>query len=312
MVGKVTYLEVGLDGEQQRLDNYMIKKLKKLPKSLIYKIIRSGEVRVNKKRAKPSMRLSCGDCIRVPPLELKMTPKQSVTGHWSWLKKHIIFEDESVMVLNKPSGMAVHGGSGLSLGCIEALRSLYPQSKYLELVHRLDKGTSGVLVLAKKRSVLRDMHELLRLKRVQKKYWTLLMGAWNGPRSCRVDAPLRKNLLKSGERHVYVDKMGKASLTQFKLLERFENACLVEATPLTGRTHQIRVHAAHMGMPILGDEKYGMRGALAPTLTDNMQRMYLHARFYSLESQLLGKRAWQAPLDDKFEGMLEKLRKERL
>ncbi|KTC65457.1 ribosomal large subunit (23S rRNA) pseudouridine synthase C (plasmid) [Legionella adelaidensis] len=307
-MGDVRYTEINAEEEGQRLDNYLLRILKGVPKSRIYRIIRAGEVRVNKKRAQASTRLSAGDIIRIPPV--RMSSEEigiKIHSHVSQrLNDCILYEDNHLLVLNKPAGMAVHGGSGLSLGIIEALRKIRADIPYLELVHRLDKETSGCLILAKRRSTLRALHALLEKREVTKIYWALLVKPWKGKKVVDVDVSLEKNTLQSGERMVVVNPQGKASRTTFKLLENFSRACLVEATPKTGRTHQIRVHSAHLGHPILGDEKYG--GELPiPELKCKLRRLYLHA--HSIHFTLNEKEySFVADLDDRFSNTLTVLR----
>lgn len=305
-MSEVRYCTIGKEEAPQRLDNYLIRQLKGVPKSHIYRIIRSGEVRINKKRAKPDTRIQIGDIIRIPPVRLSEEKQHFVSDSLAErLAKHIIYEDTGLIVINKPAGIAVHGGSGVSLGLIEAMRVLRPELSYLELVHRLDRETSGCIVLAKKRSVLKALHQLLANKDVQKTYWALVCKPWKGAKSCTVDMPLLKNTLRSGERVVRVDPEGKASQTHFKLLQNFEEVCLLEARPATGRTHQIRVHSAHCGHPIVGDDKYGATAVLDPKTFG--QRLYLHA--HSISFTLNDKKYhFAAELDSIFEATLATLR----
>ena len=303
----VSYKEITLEEAGQRLDNYLIRILKGVPKSHIYRIIRGGEVRLNKKRCKASSRLQAGDLIRIPPIRTSETKEVFVGDALSKrLKDCIIFEDASLIVLNKPAGIAVHGGSGLSLGVIEALRKTRPDLPYLELVHRLDKETSGCLLLAKKRSVLRAIQALLEAREIQKTYWALLTRPWEGKKTLIVKAALEKNILKSGERLVSVNEEGKASETQFRLLENYKQACWVEASPKTGRTHQIRVHSAHLGHVIIGDSKYGSIAGEVQGV-DNQSRLHLHAR--AIQFELNGiKHVYQAELDEHFAKTIKQLR----
>ena len=303
----VHYVEITAEEDGQRLDNYLIRILKGVPKSHVYRIIRGGEVRVNKKRAKVSSRLCCGDLVRIPPVRTSQEKDVHVGARLTQrLHECVIYEDDQLLVVNKPAGIAVHGGSGLSLGMIEALRKTRTDLHYLELVHRLDKDTSGCLLLAKKRSVLRSIQALLEARTVTKTYWALLLDPWQGKKSVIVDVALEKNTLKSGERFVVVKKEGKPSQTGFKLLENYQQACWVEARPKTGRTHQIRVHSAYLGHPIVGDQKYGKDVSIDGLESAN-QRLYLHAR--AIQFNLNGKDfMFQADLDDKFSCTLKMLR----
>ena len=303
----VRYLEISSEEEGQRLDNYLMRILKGVPRSHVYRIIRGGEVRVNKKRAQASSRLFAGDSIRIPPVR---TSQESESVHVGdklsqRLIESIIHEDDHLLVINKPAGIAVHGGSGLSLGVIEALRKIRTDLPYLELVHRLDKDTSGCLVLAKKRSVLRAIQALLAARTIKKTYWALVQHPWVGKKTVLVDVALQKNTLQSGERMVRVNSSGKPSETTIKLIENYQQACWVEATPATGRTHQIRVHSAYLGHPIIGDTKYG-GDVLLDGLDPKKKRLYLHAR--AIQFNLNEKKyVFQAELDDRFSEALNLL-----
>ena len=306
-MNEVRVNEVQKEEEGQRLDNYLIRILKGVPKSRIYRLIRSGEVRVNKKRASPDTRLCIGDLVRIPPV--RIAPAKTIfvgTKLASKLNDSIIYEDSELLVLNKPSGIAVHGGSGLSLGVIEAFRQARSDIKYLELVHRLDKETSGCLLLAKKRSILRSIQALLESRTIEKKYWALLINPWDFKKNLvMVDKPLKKNLLKSGERIVSVNEEGKPSQTTFQLIENFAGACLVEAVPKTGRTHQIRVHSAFINHPIIGDEKYGCKDDVKKIT--HINKLYLHAK--AIQFNLNGKNySFNADLDVAFKETLALLR----
>ncbi|KAA0875344.1 23S rRNA pseudouridine(955/2504/2580) synthase RluC [Nitrincola tapanii] len=276
---QVRLLSIDAESAGQRIDNFLRTQLKGVPKTLIYRVLRKGEVRVNKKRIKPEYKLQLGDEVRVPPLrvseaEVAAPVSRSLTEH---LQQAILYETDALLIINKPSGLAVHGGSGINLGLIEALRQMRPEARFLELVHRLDRDTSGCIMVAKKRSMLRYLHEALREKRVRKIYHALVLGRWAN-RQQRVEAPLLRNELKSGERIVRVDAEGKASITEFKVLRRFGDlATLVEASPLTGRTHQIRVHAQFVGHPIIGDEKYAPDEGLKKMRALALKRLMLHA-----------------------------------
>ncbi len=265
-----------IDNDQagQRLDNFLFSYLKGVPKTRIYKMLRKGEVRINSGRIKPLYRLQAGDKLRIPPVHQKQQENQpsAALKDVQQLEKQIIFESDRVLVLNKPSGIAVHGGSGLSFGVIEALRSLRPQQKYLELVHRLDRATSGCLIIAKRRSTLRFLHQQLRDRQITKIYQAVVAGHW--PADLRqVNLALDKATLKSGKRISTVSANGKPSLTRFKLLDKFKNYSLIEAKPVTGRTHQIRVHCAAKGYPICGDKRYDING-----ISPFSDRLFLHAQ----------------------------------
>ncbi|HHR5883963.1 TPA: 23S rRNA pseudouridine(955/2504/2580) synthase RluC [Providencia alcalifaciens] len=276
---QVQFIDISDDEAGQRIDNFLLSKLKGVPKSMIYRIIRKGEVRVNKGRIKPEYKLLEGDQVRVPPVrvaERETAPVSAKLDKVAALADCILYEDESILVINKPSGTAVHGGSGLSFGVIEGLRALRPEARFLELVHRLDRDTSGILLVAKKRSALRALHEQLRLKQMQKDYLALVRGNWQSHTKV-VQAPLLKNILQSGERIVRVSSEGKSSETRFKVEERFENATLVKASPVTGRTHQIRVHTLHAGHPIAFDDRYGDKQFDSQLADTGLKRLFLHA-----------------------------------
>ena len=274
----------------QRLDNFLMRELRGVPKSRIYNALRRGEVRVNKARAKPAYKLVPGDQVRIPPVRVKQATTTSVPGGLAErIKSAILYEDDGLLIVNKPSGLAVHGGSGVSLGLIESLRQIFPDQKHLELVHRLDRDTSGCVMVSKKRAVLKQLHEMLRYKPgaekgVDKRYLALVAGSWPARKS-QVKVALAKNVLRSGERVVRASPEGKSSLTETRLLGRIEEASLIEARPITGRTHQIRVHLAARKHPLVGDSVYGGRATrpagaserLLSTLTD-FSRQALHAR----------------------------------
>ncbi|MFL0809444.1 MAG: 23S rRNA pseudouridine(955/2504/2580) synthase RluC [Agarilytica sp.] len=278
MSSKVQFLTISADEAGQRLDNFLLRILKGAPKSLIYRVIRKGEVRINKGRAKPERKLQAGDIVRVPPVRLGeqapvAKPSEALENI---LEASILYEDSGLLIVNKPSGLAVHGGSGINLGLVEALRQTRDTS-YLELVHRLDRDTSGCIILAKKRSVLRQLHEKLRADRgIDKQYLALVKGHWSNRRGS-VDVPLKKNELKSGERIVRVDPEGKASKTLFHMEEQYSECSLVRAKPITGRTHQIRVHAQHAKHPLVGDEKYGDDAFNKRMRKLGFKRLFLHA-----------------------------------
>jgi len=305
----VQMLEVSPEFAGQRIDNFLRNQLKGVPKTLIYRILRKGEVRVNKGRIKPEYKLQAGDLVRVPPLRLaeRDEPAPLAQGLLERLEAAIVYEDKALIVLNKPAGIAVHGGSGLSYGVIEALRQLRPDAKELELVHRLDRDTSGLLMVAKKRSMLRHLHQELRGDGVDKRYMALVRGRWETGKK-QVSAPLLKNTLRSGERMVEVTDEGKEALTLFRVLRRFGDfATLVEARPVTGRTHQIRVHARHAGHAIAGDSKYGDEDFSREIRELGGKRLFLHA--YGLKVPLPdgGELNLEAPVDEVWSQTLGKL-----
>lgn len=305
---QVQYLVVDPAYAGQRIDNFLMARLKGVPKSRIYRMLR-GEVRVNKKRIEPSYRIQEKDSIRVPPIHVgekaALVPPSEQTQ--AFLGSRILYEDELLLIINKPSGMSVHGGSTVRVGVIEALRAKYPKLPQLELAHRLDSDTSGCLVLAKKRSILRELHALLREGAMRKIYWALTEGLW-GPAESRVDAPLQKYHLKGGERIVKVHPEGKSSLTVFKPMEFYNKATLMEVHLYTGRTHQIRVHAQHAGHPIAGDEKYGDSDFNQWLHKQGLKRLFLHAKSIEFTLPTSGKHIRvEAPLDEDLEAILKKL-----
>lgn len=275
---QVQWLTISIDYQGQRLDNFLLAMLKGVPKTRIYSMMRKGEIRINRKRVKPDYRIVGGEELRLPPVRLpeRDAPPPVSAGLGRKIEDAILYEDDALMVINKPSGLAVHGGSGISLGLIESLRQLRPQLKMLELVHRLDRDTSGCILVAKKRSALRALHEALRDGGVDKVYHALVQGRWPS-RHQHVNAPLKKNELRSGERVVRVDADGKPSLTEFKVLRRFASYTLIEAKPITGRTHQIRVHSQFAGHPIIGDDKYGVDEVNKAAKQYGLNRLFLHA-----------------------------------
>lgn len=275
----VTHVEVGEEELGQRLDNFLIRRCKGVPKSHIYRILRSGEVRVNSKRVDATYRLCVGDNIRIPPIRIAERPQNEVDeAAKERVDLPIIYEDDAMLVIDKPEGIAVHGGSGVSFGVIEAMRRQRPLAKFLELAHRLDRETSGVLLVGKKRLALTALHDMFREHGAgaDKRYLVLVKGRWMNSIQ-HVKLPLHKYLTEGGERRVSVDAQGKASHTVFRLLARWPDVSLLEAQLKTGRTHQIRVHLAHLGFPILGDEKYGDFALNKVLKRDGLKRMALHA-----------------------------------
>jgi 23S rRNA pseudouridine955/2504/2580 synthase len=306
-VSGVRFLTVDERGEGQRLDNFVLRECPAIPKTRLYRAMRKGEVRVNKGRVKPDQRLALGDIVRLPPLA-SPPPREPGAAPPGWqerLANSIVFEDEQLLAMNKPSGLAVHGGSGLQFGLIETLRTMRPDARFLELVHRLDRETSGLVLIAKKPAALRALHELLRSKgKIDKRYLALAEGAW--PRHLRlVDAPLQRFERKSGERMVAVSKDGKPSTTEFRIRQSFAKVTLVEARPLTGRTHQIRVHALHAGHTLLGDAKYQSAESEAIARKLRLKRLFLHAESLSF---MLNEQPYklQAPLDEELNSVLKR------
>lgn len=302
----VRQVAIGPERDGQRIDNALATLLKGVPKSMIYRLLRTGQVRVNGKRAKPDTRLSDGDMLRIPPIRVAERPegREAPGALVSSLAETVIFEDKHFLVIDKPSGIASHGGSGVSLGAIELLRTARPRDT-LELAHRLDRDTSGVLVLTRRRSALLALHAAIRDARVDKRYLALLEGQL--PRTpLVVDAPLLKSVLQSGERMVRVDAEGKSSRSRFVELQRFESASLVEVGLDTGRTHQIRVHARHIEHPIAGDDKYGNRDFNKRMREHGLHRLFLHAARFAFE---LGDRSFvfNAPLAAELAAVLDTL-----
>lgn len=290
----------------QRIDNFLLGQLKGVPKSLVYRILRTGQVRINGKRAKPDVRIADGDEVRIPPVRTA-EPAAHGTPARAQLERigeAIIHEDRDFLVIDKPSGVASHGGSGISFGAIELLRAARPGDT-LELAHRLDRDTSGVLVLTRRRTALTALQTLIRDNQTTKQYLTLLQGKF-GRSTFDVNAPLRKSVLQGGERMVRVDDDGKAALTRFRAIDAFRDATLAEATLFTGRTHQIRVHSAHSGHPIAGDEKYGEREFNLRMREFGLRRLFLHAARFEFA---IGDRTYSfsAPLADELRAVLNAL-----
>jgi 23S rRNA pseudouridine955/2504/2580 synthase len=277
-----TILEVGEDAAGQRIDNFLLRRAKGVPKSHIYRILRSGEVRVNKGRIGADYKLIEGDRVRVPPIRVaEGTAKSPVPAR----EFEVVFEDEALIVIDKPAGVAVHGGSGVSFGVIEQLRRARPQAKLLELAHRLDRETSGLLIVAKKRSALVRLHDMFRDGEISKRYFALVKGGWRNALQ-HVRLPLHKYLTTEGERRVTVAPEGKVAHSIVRLVARWQNFSLVEVELKTGRTHQIRVHLAHLGYPLAGDDKYGDFALNKDLQKAGLKRMFLHAAKLALPHPL--------------------------
>ncbi|ATJ82227.1 RluA family pseudouridine synthase [Halomonas beimenensis] len=310
---EVQWVEVTEGQVGQRVDNFLMTRIKGAPRALIYRIVRKGEVRVNKKRVKADTRLALGDVVRIPPLRL--APREAIREVSDNLRNllagSVLLEGRDWLVINKPSGLAVHGGSGVKIGLIEALRQVREDLDFLELVHRLDRDTSGCLLLAKSRPALLTLNEALKQHRMTKQYLALVAGRWPVRRDF-VSARLDRFDAGNGERRVRVDAAGKVARTRFAVRETFSGASLVEAEPITGRTHQIRVHAAHAGHPLLGDDKYGSRegGRIAARL--GLSRLFLHAASLTFPEPTSGKPvSIRAPLGEELDGVLARAREAR-
>jgi 23S rRNA pseudouridine955/2504/2580 synthase len=278
----VQVIEIKEDQDGQRVDNYLSRVLKGVPKSRIYRLIRKGQVRVNKGRIKPNHRLKIGDMVRVPPVSLdENTPAKLPDRLLNEIDACVLFENDDCLVVNKPSGLAVHGGSGLQFGLLDVVKAIRPEQDYMELVHRLDRETSGCLILAKNRKTLTFLHDQFKHGKVIKKYLAGVAGAWKGGKKT-VSAPLRKNVMHGGERMVEVQADGKAAVSHFTPLQQYHQLCLMEVELETGRTHQIRVHAAYAGHPVAGDKKYGDRQYNQWIKDKGLGRLFLHSHWLEL------------------------------
>jgi len=304
----VTWIEIDEESAGQRIDNFLFRHLKGVPKSHVYRILR-GEVRVNKKRIAQTYRLQTGDRLRIPPIRVAEKPDTSFVPACEF---PVLFEDEALLAIDKPAGTAVHGGSGVSFGVIEQLRRARPQAKCLELVHRLDRETSGVLLVAKKRSALTAMHEIMREGNSDKRYLTLVLGAWQNAKQ-HVKLPLHKFDTPQGEKRVMVREDGQTAHTIFTLQQRWPGFSLLEAQLKTGRTHQIRVHLSHLGFPIAGDDKYGDFARNKELMKQGLKRMFLHAHAIAFNHPLTGEPLRiTAPLAPELQKFLDRLDKEAL
>ena len=300
--------KVRIDSEQagQRIDNFLRRELPGLPKSRLYRVLRKGEVRVNGGRVRADYRLQADDEVRIPPARINTGPGEAAPGKVRSVESQVIFEDKRLLVINKPSGIAVHGGSGISHGVIELLRSARPELRDLSLVHRLDRETSGCLVLAKKRSALRELHERFREGDVEKNYLSLVVGDWQlGEQT--IDAPLLVEHRKNGERHVVVSGAGKSAQTVMRLSRTFGTYSLLQCQPRTGRTHQIRVHAKHAGHPVAGDERYGDPADNAAAKKLGLKRLFLHAQSIAFADDSGNELHFTAPLADDLQRFLDRI-----
>lgn len=307
----VRFVTIDANHEGQRIDNFLITFLKGVPKSLVYRIIRKGEVRVNKKRVKAVYRLKAGDQVRVPPVRVaEKTEDIPVSdGLKQVLQNSILRETDDWLVMNKPHGLSVHAGSGIKQGLIESLRQIRPDDGFLELVHRLDKETSGCILIAKNRISLNFLQEQLKQKQFSKKYHALAVGRWP-EKTAQVNKPLLKQAIGDRERVVKINEQdGKASLTRFKILQRFKGCTLIEAEPVTGRTHQIRVHSQFAGHPLVGDVKYGDERVNESFKAQGFRRMFLHAASLEFPDPATEQRVKvQAPYEDSMDKMIKQLK----
>ncbi|MBT8078324.1 MAG: RluA family pseudouridine synthase [Gammaproteobacteria bacterium] len=299
---KVRKIRVDSDYAGQRIDNFLRREMPGLPKSRLYRILRRGEVRVNGGRVRAEYRLVEGDEVRIPPARLR-SPAEISAGAGTSLADRVLYEDGRILVVDKPSGMAVHGGSGISYGVIEALRAARPELQTLSLVHRLDRDTSGCLVLAKKRSALRELHARFREGRVAKNYIALAVGDWQLGEQL-VDEPLLVEHRRNGERHVIVSPRGKPAQTRIRLSRTLGRFSLLQCQPLSGRTHQIRVHAQHCGHPLAGDERYGDAAGNEEARQLGLKRLFLHAQSIAFADDNGNELHFTAPLADELEAFL--------
>ena len=311
----VTQAIISEDEQGQRLDNFLLKVCKGVPKSHVYRIVRSGEIRVNSKRVDVSYRLQVGDVLRIPPIRIAQRVEEDIVAGAEFnAELPILYEDDALLAIDKPAGIAVHGGSGVSFGVIEALRRQRPQARFLELAHRLDRETSGLLLVGKKRSALIALHDMFRRggmgesdKGADKRYLLLVKGRWMDPVR-NVKLPLLKYLIESGERRVRVSEEGKSSHTVFRLVARWQQFSLLEAELKSGRTHQIRVHCAHLGYPIAGDEKYGDFALNKALPREGLKRMFLHAWKMQFPHPISGEAmTLEAPVPEVLQAFIKKL-----
>ena len=302
----VRKVRIDADGSGQRVDNFLHRELPGVPRSRVYRLLRRGEVRVNGGRVRADYRLEAGDEVRIPPVRLRPEGAAPSAERAAAILEHVLYEDKRLLVVDKPSGVAVHGGSGISHGVIELLRAARPDLRDLSLAHRLDRETSGCLVIAKKRSALRALHEKFRQGVVEKNYLALVVGDWQLGEQV-IDKPLLVTHRKGGERHVIVSADGKPAQTRVRLSRRYEAYSLVQCSPLTGRTHQIRVHLQDAGFPIAGDERYGDEDANRRLKALGLPRLFLHAQSIAFPDEHGNEHHFTAPLPDNLDGFLSRL-----
>lgn len=303
----VRYLEIDVDRAGQRLDNFLVTLMRGVPKSRIYRLVRKGEVRVNRGRAQPDYRLQTGDQVRLPPVRTKPAAPLAKPEGFEWLNDRILHEDDDLIVLDKPAGLAVHGGSGVAAGLIETLRAIRPHTPMLELVHRLDRGTSGCLLIAKRRPILLALHTMLREGLMHKHYRALVRGHWQGG-ARTIDAPLTRDRVSGADRRVGVNDSGKAAESRFRPIQSYSDTTLVEIELRTGRTHQARVHAAHIDHPIAGDDKYGDWDFNRALRDKGLKRIFLHAAALHFRHPKTGQTLnFEAPLPADLTAVLNRL-----
>ena len=302
----VRKVRIDADGSGQRVDNFLHRELPGVPRSRVYRLLRRGEVRVNGGRVRADYRLEAGDEVRIPPVRLRAEGAAPPADRAAAILDHVLYEDKRLLVVDKPAGVAVHGGSGISHGVIELLRAARPDLRDLSLAHRLDRETSGCLVIAKKRSALRALHEKFRQGVVEKNYLALVVGDWQLGEQV-IDKPLLVTHRKGGERHVIVSADGKPAQTRVRLSRRYDAYSLVQCSPLTGRTHQIRVHLQDAGFPIAGDERYGDEDANRRLKALGLPRLFLHAQSIAFPDEHGNELHFTAPLPDDINGFLSKL-----
>ena len=302
----VRKVRIDADADGQRVDNFLHRELPGVPRGRVYRLLRRGEVRVNGGRVRADYRLRAGDEVRIPPVRLREAGAAPAPGQAAAVLDRVLYEDKRLLVIDKPAGLAVHGGSGISHGAIELLRAARPDLRDLSLVHRLDRETSGCLVIAKKRSALRALHEKFRQGIVEKNYLALVVGDWQLGEQL-IDRPLLVTHRKGGERHVIVSPEGKPAETRVRLSRTYGKLSLVQCSPLTGRTHQIRVHLQSVGFPIAGDERYGDADSNRRLAALGLPRLFLHAQSISFPDEHGNEQHFTAPLPDELDRFLSKL-----
>ena len=302
----VRKVRIDADGAGQRVDNFLHRELPGVPRGRVYRLLRRGEVRVNGGRVRADYRLEAGAAVRIPPVRLRAEGALPSAGRAAAILGHVLYEDKRLLVIDKPTGVAVHGGSGISHGVVELLRAARPDLRDLSLVHRLDRETSGCLVLAKKRSALRALHEKFRQGVVEKNYLALVVGDWQLGEQL-INKPLLVTHRRGGERHVIVSSDGKSAQTRVRLSRTYREYSLVQCSPLTGRTHQIRVHLQSIGFPIAGDDRYGDAEANRRLATLGLPRLFLHAQSISFPDEHGNELHFTAPLSEDLNGFLTKL-----